>query len=1409
MSHPLTPYLPRWLSGRLAEAAIDPGRAWDTHAVVLFADLAGFTALTEAMAQGGPQGVEALGQALGAVFGELVEAVYAYGGDVVKFAGDALTAVWPAASAGQLSDLAQQAAASAQAIQAVIGSIGQFTSPAGRITLEMRIGLGCGALKLMVIGAPDKQQFLVSGPALGQAAEAEKLALPGQIVLHTGVIELLGPSISCRAGGVLQTLHCQVLPGSPARLPRVPARRLRPFIHPALVERLESEGQGFLADFRHDVVPMFVAFDADSLESLQAYFLQALAAVERHGGYLSDVEISDKGNVLIILFGVPLSSGDNSARAVACALDLAAFPGTRGIGATNGVLFTCLVGGPPRRQYAAFGDEMNLAARLMQAAVNALPSDPAPTACGQAPASRLAPILVGARVGLRAGERFVYGESQLLQIKGKAQPVRALSVLGRTQRWSNWIHPWLSKSRLVGRAEELACLDEQIESAIQGQGRLLFITGEAGVGKSCLAGELARRWLSRGGEAYAGAALASTQFSLYHAWGELLHGFFDLRGDPGDPARLEQALASANLALRLPLLANVLGMSLPDNELTRHFDTQLRQQSTQALVVELLRQRAAAHPLLVLLEDAHWFDQLSWEMALTLGRAIPDCPLLFCLVSRPLEAPQPAAYAALSGLSHQVTLALSELSHAEAMALACARLGVESLPQELGRIIQKTQGHPFFTEEIINELRESGAIRLEAQQVVVTRPLEQVDLPDTVQGVVQARLDRLDERTRLTLKVASVIGRTFLFPLLRDIHPLRPGLAVLSAQLETLRRLDITPLENAEPDLVYSFKHAITQEVAYQSLAFAGRCQIHKSVAAWHEKRLSEATADYALLAHHCHYAGDLRGERRYARLAGERAAAQFANQEAVRYLSRALELTRKRAERYPLLLQRVKVYDLLGERELEQRDLKILETLAARLADPARQAEVALARAAFADATGDYPALIRAAQFAIQRAQAAGDGLRQAQAFQWWGQALWQQTQYPEARQKLEQSHRLAQQNTSASPERARRVEVESLRALGMICSEQGDYPGALGYFEGALQLYRQVGDRRSEGMALNNIGLVWNAQGDYDQARQYFEQALRIAREIGSRREETRLLNNLGIVHLYQNHYTEARTYYQQASLRGREIGDRRLEALALNNLGLVHASLDETASARQHYQQAQQIAHEIGDRRTESLAFNNLALLAMDQGELIQARGYFEQALAINQQIGNRAGECMVVYNLGLTWLNAGGIAEARPLLEQALQIGREIGDRRMQAYALNDLGEIFGAAGQLEEADAAYQEALAIRRTLGQTALAAETLAGLARLALLRGDRLAAQAASEEILSFLADNSCTGMNDPYKFYLAGYQVLAALQDERALQVLEAGYRSLQEKLAKMDAPTRRTFLENSPPVRELAATWEKRG
>ncbi|NIP22443.1 MAG: hypothetical protein GWO38_01175, partial [Phycisphaerae bacterium] len=251
------------------------------------------------------------------------------------------------------------------------------------------------------------------------------------------------------------------------------------------------------------------------------------------------------------------------------------------------------------------------------------------------------------------------------------------------------------------------------------------------------------------------------------------------------------------------------------------------------------------------------------------------------------------------------------------------RLGVKSLPPIVSKLIQiKAEGHPFFSEELAYALRDAGMIRLEdGECVLVTeeKDLALFDFPETIQGVITSRIDRLSPQQTLTLKVASVIGRVFAFKILQDVHPIPDDRSHLMEYLNNLDRLDITPLETPEPDLSYIFKHIITQEVAYNLMSFAQRRQLHQSVAQWYEKSYGKNGGQlfdikdsrsitlknslnqrdslapyYSLLAYHWSKAQDDERAMQYFGRAGEDALRQFANQEAVDFFREALALDQK-----------------------------------------------------------------------------------------------------------------------------------------------------------------------------------------------------------------------------------------------------------------------------------------------------------------------------------------------------------------------------------------------------------------------------------------------------------------------------------------------------------------------------------
>jgi adenylate cyclase len=496
---------------------------------------------------------------------------------------------------------------------------------------------------------------------------------------------------------------------------------------------------------------------------------------------------------------------------------------------------------------------------------------------------------------------------------------------------------------------------------------------------------------------------------------------------------------------------------------------------------------------------------------------------------------------------------------------------------------------------------------------------------------VLSRIDRLPPDRQLVLKVAAVIGRTFAY------MPLHSTLAaytattgeLLRAQLADLARLNMTVLDALEPDLTYLFKHIITRDAAYQTLLFAQRKQIHRLVAEWYERTYVEDGAPgppagagaaqpplalfATLLAYHYRHAENPARERVYAQLAGEQAAARYANPEAIGYLGRALELTSNddHAARYALLLAREKVYDLQGVREQQRADLDALAALAEALADDRRRAEVALRRSAFANMVGDIPAALQAAERCVALAQAAGQRDLEAEGNQWWGWVLWMQG-INGARLYFERAFALARDAGLSD------VEARSLAALGNAAWLEGDIEAATERYAQALPLYQAAGDRRGESTTIMNLGVVEQARGGYASARDYYGRALWLKRNLGERRGESKVLLGLGTLYTELGLYDIAADNYRQALQISREIGGRAGEceilALRAEHLNLVGAHAEAISEA----EQAAGIAQEIGSRDDYARALLPLADAQTALGNLDAADDAYRQALAIWQDL-----------------------------------------------------------------------------------------------------------------------------------------------------------------------------------------------
>jgi class 3 adenylate cyclase/tetratricopeptide (TPR) repeat protein len=852
-------------------------------AAVLFADVSGFTPLAERLAQRDPAGEELSGL-LNAYFGKLMALIAAHAGQVITFAGDGLLAAWPAID----EDLAVSTRRAGQAALAVRAALHDYQAGNG-VRLSLRLGVGAGeVLALHVGGVGGRWQLLLSGAPLLQVSRAEQQAAPGEAVLSPQAWELAGDA--CRgqplAGGYLRltTADASQVPQARSRPTQGLGEAVQAYVPEVVRARLAAGQAEWLGELRR-VTPLFLNLldadpaAADQLEPLQLVMATVQPILQRYEGNLKQVVVDDKGLTLIAVFGLPpLAHEDDPARATRAGLAVQAALRELGvrcaIGLATGRAFCGAVGSDLHREYDVIGEVMNLAARLMQAAPDTILCD--------------GPTYQAARSRLR------FQDLPAISVKGKTTPVAVYRPVEPARKPDG-------PRTMLGRVDERAALAERLRALEDGTSGLVMIEGEPGIGKSRLLADLLEQAHARGVRSLPGAGDAIEKTTPYHAWRPIFTDLMGLVGVDDLEERRRRVLARVQadpaLARLAPLLNSVVPLDLPDNELTAQLAGEVRADNTRQLLLQLLQATAAspagpAVPLMVVLDDTHWLDSASWALARLAVMRIR--PLLLVLATRPLIEPLPDDYRRLRQDPSTEHLRLEPLSRHDTLALVCDRLGVRRLPEPVAALIEeRAQGNPFFSEELAYALRDAGLVRITDGTCTIAPgagALSAMSFPDTMQGVVAARIDRLAPSQELTLKVASVIGRLFAFRLLRDIHPIEGDRSVLRGFLDDLQRQDFTVLDTPEPDLAYLFKHVVTREVAYSLLLSAQRQQLHRAVAEWYEQTQADDLASlYPLLAYHWGRAEEPTKTLAYLELAGEQALRVGAYQEAVDLLTDAL----------------------------------------------------------------------------------------------------------------------------------------------------------------------------------------------------------------------------------------------------------------------------------------------------------------------------------------------------------------------------------------------------------------------------------------------------------------------------------------------------------------------------------------
>ncbi len=619
---------------------------------------------------------------------------------------------------------------------------------------------------------------------------------------------------------------------------------------------------------------------------------------------------------------------------------------------------------------------------------------------------------------------------------------------------------------------------------------------------------------------------------------------------------------------------------------------QLRDRA-QEYLTNYFKQTAQELPTLIVLEDIHWADDSSLDFLSQLALATTDCQLLFLMAARP-SLFQNRPHWGEGQASHTIRT-LSPLSKRESSRLVKEVLNkVNAIPKELRRIIvERGEGNPLYIEELVKMLIEDEVILPadETWEVELTR-LNELSIPTTLIGIVQARLDSLEPKFRGDLQRASIVGRVFWDGAIHNMREDQAGFAELKSSLNMLRtrefifRRENSTISDAEE---YIFKHAILRDATYQTILKNARQHYHYLVAQWliehSAERLNEFTG---LIAEHLLHAGKIYKAINYLRHAGEKAAAQFANKEAIIFFSRALELCSEDnfVLRYTLLLAREAVYNVQGNRADQEKDLAQLINIVDKFEDHAREAQVMLRQVNFFLLTNKFSEAIEVAQKIVEIGQQLSMPGIEANGLLNLGQAHFRLNEFEEAKPYLEQARTLATDSDLI------KIEADSLRWFGGVAIFQGHLDQAKAYCEQALQLYQRLGDRRSEGGMFNNLGMVACRQFDFVGAKNFFEQSVHVMRETGERWGESLALCNLGELHYIQQTFEISEKYCLDALTIAQMLDYFPTEGIAFMRLGHAQLGLGRYIEAAEAYEGGIRIFEEL---KQEDMAMECRAGLA----------------------------------------------------------------------------------------------------------------------------------------------------------------------------------------------------------------------
>lgn len=1234
------------------------------EAYTMFIDLSGFTPLTETLMREGNEGAERLSRILNRIFVPTVRIVYEQGGFIPHFAGDAFTAIFP-----EINDprQAERVLSAAQHIRDLFGSK-DFRF--GKFQIGIKVGLSFGMIEWGIVGQQHKTYYF-RGKGIEQCTESQVRASQQEIILDQHLRERLpkaAPISSYTSKGYfLYTGYKALQNGNPVEvnMPPIQSMVAKDFL-PDSVIAFNEQGE-----FR-SVISVFCSFSGiKEHKELNDFVSIVLNQVYAFSGYFKEVDFGDKGGVLVAFFGAPVSFENNVERALEFVAAIreqfkeleAQIPELSfRVGITSGVAYTGMVGGQERCQYAAVGNQVNLAARLMTYA-------------------DWGEVLVDEEIA--RDRHFIFELKGHIRYKGVEGPVTTYKIQGRNQE----ALPGFS-GNMVGREREMRQLNDHILKQFKTkESGVVFVYGEAGIGKSrlafelhkvlskklainwftCLSDQILRKpfnafiyflknYFNQSPESTAKANIQ--RFDI--EFGRLIDNL-DKTGHPERPNLRKELIRTRDI------LAALIGLDHEDS-IWRNLDAKGRFQNTLSALQALFLAEALIRPTIIELEDAHWMDEYSITLLDDFIRKIKDYQIVLLITSRYNDdnsKPQviDLEKAKQSGLSH-LEIDLNILTPDALRTYAEAQLKAPISDAFFTLLQRTTNGNPFYMEQLLEYFRESQLLEKNNGRWHIQD--QSIKLSNSIQAILTARIDRLSALVKETVKAAAVIGREFELPVLSEVMKSQELFAAEPDNLNTLLHEQIAVAERSQiwqamNELRYIFKHSLLREAVYDMQLRTRLRQLHLNIAEAIEKVYNDQIEQhYVDLAFHYEQAENWEKTKRYLQKAGDFARRNFQNQRSLDFYGKLLNLLEdghNQTSRFKVLLKKGQILELIGQWEACRKVYNQALTIAQELDD-----KVLLGR--------------------------SNNCL---------GHLLLLQGHYKEARLYLEIAANFFETIED-------QIGISKVYGdLGNLYFRQGKYNEAKSHFIRSIEINQGLDRSTPNSPIVANLGLTYMNQGEYDEGIRWLQQQLELCRKENDRKGMAGLYTNMGILYFEKGDYDSAGDSLEKGMHLAEELGDKQLTSIAIGCLGSVFERKGYYQKAMENFQKDLQIAEELGDQQGTAIALGLIGDLCSVMGQFEAAVDYLDRTLTISRDLGYKKGTAKALNTLGDIYYFKKQYPKSLKYYDQAIKVTREINNRLVLGSSLYEKGLVLVEMKQYAKAKAVHREANEIAELLGNPEL----------------------------------------------------------------------------------------------------------